>query len=233
MLGSLRESLDLTLFWEYRVILLSGLLQNVYIFLGGALLAIALAFAIGVARLSRRWTIRALSTGYAELFRNTPEYVLLIWVYYVLPVIFSRILAMKFNFSSHAAAILALGFSYSGFMSETVRAGILSVPREHIEAGLSLGMSKWIIMRRIIAPQAIRRMLPEALNQFVSLFKATTFVSLIAVEDLMYKVSMITVHEMRPLPLYTGAALLYCAIIIAAAQLIQQLSDRWRRRGWS
>lgn len=233
MLGSLRESLDLTLFWEYRVILLSGLLQNVYIFLGGALLAMVLAFAIGIARLSRRWTVRTLSTGYAELFRNTPEYVLLIWVYYVLPVIFSRILATKFNLSSHAAAILALGFSYSGFMSETVRAGILSVPREHIEAGLSLGMPKWIILRRIIAPQAIRRMLPEALNQFISLFKATTFVSLIAVEDLMYKVSMITVHEMRPLPLYTGAALLYCAIIIVAAQLIQQLSDRWRRRGWA
>jgi polar amino acid transport system permease protein len=98
---------------------------------------------------------------------------------------------------------------------------------------MSLGMSRWIIMRRIIAPQAIRRMLPEALNQFVSLFKATTFVSLIAVEDLMYKVSMITVDVMRPLPLYTGAALLLCAIIITAAQLIQHLSDRWRRRGWA
>jgi polar amino acid transport system permease protein len=233
MLSSLRESLDLTLFWEYRVILLSGLLQNIYIFLGGALLATLLAFAIGVARLSKHWTLRLLSTGYAELFRNTPEYVLLIWVYYVLPILFSRLLAAKFNLSPYAAAILALGTSYSGFMSETVRAGILSVPREHIEAGMSLGMSKWIVMRRIIAPQAIRRMLPEALNQFVSLFKATTFVSLIAVEDLMYKVSMITVHEMRPLPLYTGAALLYCAIIIVAAQLIQHLSDRWRRRGWA
>ncbi len=118
-------------------------------------------------------------------------------------------------------------------MSETVRAGILSVPHEHVEAAMSLGMSRWTIMRRIVAPQAVRRMLPEALNQFVALFKATTFVSLIAVQNLMCKVSMITVYEMRPLPLYTGAALLFCAIIVIAAQLIQRLSDRWRQRGWA
>lgn len=233
MWDSLRQSLDLTLFWEYRTILLRGLLQNIYIFFGGALLATALAFAIGAARLSKRGTVRILSTGYAELFRNTPEYVFLIWVYYVLPIIFSRLLATKFNFSPYAAAVLALGVSYSGFLSETVRAGILAIPRTHIEAAMALGMSRWMIMRRIIAPQAIRRMLPEALNQYVSLFKATSLVSLIAVEDLMYQVSMITVHEMRPLPLYTGAALLYCGIIIAAAQCIQHLSDRWRQRGWA
>jgi polar amino acid transport system permease protein len=177
--------------------------------------------------------VRILSTGYAELFRNTHEYVFLIWVYYVLPIIFSRLLATKFNFSPYAAAVLALGVSYSGFLSETVRAGILAIPRTHIEAAMALGMSRWMIMRRIIAPQAIRRMLPEALNQYVSLFKATSLVSLIAVEDLMYQVSMITVQEMRPLPLYTGAALLYCGIIIAAAQCIQHLSDRWRQRGWA
>ena len=233
MWGRLAESLDPTLFWEYRGVLLRGFLQNVAIFLGGAVLATALAFAVGIARLSRRGTERALSTAWAEVFRNTPEYVLLIWVYYVLPVLLSRLLTTRLSLSPHAAAILALGVSYSGFMSETVRAGILSVPRAHVEAGISLGMSRWTIMRRIVAPQAIRRMLPEGLNQYVSLFKATSFVSLIAVQDLMYQVSMITVQEMRPLPLYTGAALVYCAMIITAAQLIQHLSDRWRQRGWA
>ena len=59
-------------------------------------------------------------------------------------------------------------------------------------------------------------MLPESINQFISLFKATTIVSLIAVPDLMYQVSMITQQEMRPLPLYTGAALTYFAIVLVA-----------------
>ena len=73
-------------------------------------------------------------------------------------------------------------------------------------------------------------MLPEAVNQFVSLFKATTIVSLIAVPDLMYQVSMVTQQEMRPLPLYTGAALTYFAIIYVVAGSVRMLSERWRSK---
>lgn len=233
MLDRIRESLDPALFWEYRGILLAGLMQNIGIFFASAVLATILAFAIGAARLSDSRILRWTATGYAEMFRNTPEYVLLVWVYYVLPVLVSQLLARKFDLSPHVASILALGAAYSGFLSETVRAGLMSVPRGHIEAGLSLGMSRFAIQRRIVVPQAIRRMLPDALNQFISLFKATSIVSLIAVEDIMYRVSMINVEAMRPLPLYTGAALLYCTIIIVSSQLIQRLTDRWRRRGWA
>jgi polar amino acid transport system permease protein len=94
-------------------------------------------------------------------------------------------------------------------------------------------MSGVTALRRIVLPQAVRRMLPEAVNQLVSLFKSTTIVSLIAVQDIMYQVSMISVAEMRPVPLYTGAALLYCIVIILATQLFQRLTERWRRRGWA
>jgi polar amino acid transport system permease protein len=76
----------------------------------------------------------------------------------------------------------------------------------------------------------VRRMLPESVNQFISLFKATTIVSLIAVPDLMYDVTMITQQEMRPLPLYTGAALTYFAVILAASSVLRALSERWRAK---
>lgn len=233
MSETLRQSLDLSLFWEFRYTIAVGLLQNLYVFLASAMLALSLAFVVGLSRLSRRRIVRMASTAYAELFRNTPEFVLLIWVYYVLPILISRLLATKFNLTPFVAAVLALGVAYSGFLSETVRAGIQSVPRGHIEAGLSLGMSRFTILRRIVIPQAVRRMLPEALSQFVSLFKATSIVSLIAVPDIMYQVSMINVDQMRPLPLYTGAALLFCLVIISATQSINLLSDRWRKRGWA
>ena len=233
MSETLRQSLDLSLFWEFRYTLLAGLAQNLYVFACAAVLALALALVVGLARLSASRAVRAVSTVYAELFRNTPEFVLIIWVYYVLPILLSRMLATKFNMSPFLAAVLALGVAYSGFLSETVRAGVQSIPRGHSEAGLSLGMTRFQILRRIIIPQAVRRMLPEALSQFVSLFKATSIVSLIAVPDIMYQVSMINVDQMRPLPLYTGAALLFCLVIIAATQLIQILSDRWRKRGWA
>jgi polar amino acid transport system permease protein len=73
-------------------------------------------------------------------------------------------------------------------------------------------------------------MLPESINQFISLFKATTIVYLIAVPDLMYQVSMITQERMRPLPLYTGAALTYFVIVLAAGSSLRVLADRWRAR---
>ncbi len=79
-------------------------------------------------------------------------------------------------------------------------------------------------------PQVIRGMLPEALNLFVSLFKATTIVSLIAVPDLMYAVSMVTQQEMRPLPLYTGAALTYFFLILMLSSGVRAFSERWRRK---
>lgn len=233
MSETLRQSLDLSVFWEYRATLAVGLLQNLYVFLASAVLAMALALVISLSRLSRRMWLRAVSTFYVELFRNTPEFVLLIWVYYVLPILLSRLLSMQFSLSPFAASVLGLSFAYSGFLSETLRAGIQSVPRGHVEAGLALGMRERTILRRIVLPQALRRMLPETLSQLVSLFKATSIVSLVAVPDLIYQVSMVNVDQMRPLPLYTGAALLFCLVIISATQMIQILSDRWRRRGWA
>jgi polar amino acid transport system permease protein len=233
MSETLRQSLDLSVFWEYRATLAVGLLQNLYVFLASALLAMALALVISLSRLSPRMWLRVISTFYVELFRNTPEFVLLIWVYYVLPILLSRLLSTQFSLSPFAASVLGLGFAYSGFLSETLRAGIQSIPRGHVEAGLALGMRERTILYRIVLPQALRRMLPETLSQLVSLFKATSIVSLVAVPDLIYQVSMVNVEQMRPLPLYTGAALLFCLVIISATQMIQILSDRWRRRGWA
>ena len=89
-------------------------------------------------------------------------------------------------------------------------------------------MSERLILWRIIMPQVVRRMLPESVNQFISLFKATTLVSLIAVPDLMYQVSMITQQEMRPLPLYSGAAMSYFLIVLIAGSVLRALSERWR-----
>jgi polar amino acid transport system permease protein len=97
-----------------------------------------------------------------------------------------------------------------------------------VEAARSLGLSGFLTFRWVVLPQAVRKMLPEALNQFISLFKSTTLVSLIAVPDLMYQVSMITQEQMRPMPLYSGAAIIYFVIIMALSALVRQFSERWR-----
>jgi len=227
---ALREALDPSLFWEYRAILLSGLLYNFYIFVLAAALALIVGLGAALLRAGRFRLGRWLGTAHVEIFRNAPDYVMVVWVHFVLPLLLGIVLRTRLEFDPSFSAVLALGLVYSGYFAETFRAGIEAIPRGQLEAGRAVGMGEGLILRRIVLPQVVRRMLPEAVNQLVSLFKATTIVSLIAVPDLMYRVSMVTQQEMRPLPLYTGAALVYFAIIWAAAGALRAVSERWRRK---
>lgn len=230
---NLKDALDFTVFWEYRVILLKGLAFNFYVWVWSAVLAVSAGFVLCLMRISRWWGVRAIATFQTELIRNTPDYVLLMWVYFVLPLVLTLLLHSKVNFSPFVAAVFAIGLTYSGYLTETFRSGIQATPKGHVDAARALGMSGFLIMWRIILPQAVRYVLPEFLNNLVSLFKATTLVSLIAVPDLLYNVGIVTAEEMRPLPLYTYAAFVYCILIFCASSLVQRLTDVWRTKGWA
>jgi len=230
MAESLRQALDVSLFWEYRTVLLRGLAVNLYVFAGAAAVALAIGLAAALLRVNRFRALRWIGTLHVEIFRNAPDYIMVVWVHFVLPLLIGSLLHRHFELNPFVSAVIGLGFVYSGYFAETFRAGIEAVPLAHVEAGRSCGMSERLILWRIVLPQVVRRMLPESINQFISLFKATTIVSLIAVPDLMYQVSMITQQEMRPLPLYTGAALTYFALILIAGSALRALSERWRNR---
>ena len=229
MPDNLRELLDPSLFWEYRWLLVAGLRFNLLVLVSSGVLSLLLSLLMCVARLSRFATARTVSRVFAELARNTPEYILLVWIHYVPPVLLGLALHMRIAADPLVSATLALGISSSGYVSETLRAGVLSVPRGHSEAALAVGLRPGTAFRRIVLPQALRRMLPELLNQGISLFKGTTLVSLIAVPDIMYQVSMISSQEMQPVPLYTGAALIFCAIVVCASLFVRVFAERWRR----
>jgi polar amino acid transport system permease protein len=228
--GAFWQSVDLSLFWEYRRVLLAGLLFNVYVFACSATVALAVGLAAALLRVNRSWPFRWIGTVHVEVFRNAPDYIMVVWVHFVLPLLLGALIGRRLELHPFVSAVIALGFVYSGYFAETFRAGIQAVPIGHVEAARACGMADRLILRRIILPQVVRRMLPEAVNQFVSLFKATTIVSLIAVPDLMYQVSMVTATEMRPLPLYTGAALTYFAVIYFVATGVRLLSERWRNK---
>ena len=230
MSEALRQALDPTLFWEYRRILLQGLLFNAGVFACAAGAALTVGLGACLLRISRSRVAKVVGTLHVEIFRNAPDYVMLIWVHFVLPLLIGFALGRRVEFPPFLSAVIALGLVYSGYFAETFRAGIEAIPKGNVEAGRAIGMSEPMILRRIVLPQVVRLMLPEALNLFVSLFKATTIVSLIAVPDLMYNVSMVTQQEMRPLPLYTGAALTYFAIIFVVATAVRWASERWRSK---
>lgn len=227
-LEALGAMIDLPLLWEYRRILLSGLTFNVYVFLLAAVLANVLGLVMAVLRVQSGRLPRAIGTAYVEVFRNAPEYVLLTWVHFVLPVLIARLLQTQVSFTPFFSAVLALGVAYGGYFTETFRGGIQAIPRAHVESAQTLGMSRALTLRRIVLPQAARHMLPEGLNLLVSLFKATTLVSLISVPDLLYQVTIVTQEVMRPMPLYTGAALIYFVLISVIAGAVNRFTRRWR-----
>jgi len=227
---ALLEAINPAMFWEYRLVLMRGLAFNAYVFFSSASVALAVGLMAALLRVNRAWPFRWIGTLHVELFRNAPDYIMIVWVHFVLPLLLGKLLGQRIEWPPFVSAVVALGFVYSGYFAETFRAGIQSIPLGHLDAGRACGMSERQILWRIVLPQVVRRMLPEATNQFVSLFKATTIVSLIAVPDLMYQVSMVIQTEMRPLPLYTSAALTYFAVIYVVAGTLRLLSERWRNK---
>ena len=173
---------------------------------------------------------RAAGTIYVELFRNTPEYVFLTWVHFVLPLVLTRLLATAISFSPTVSAVLALGICYSGYFAETFRAGIEGVARGHREAAHSLGMSPAQTMRRIVLPQALLVMAPAIMNQFLVVVKSSTLVSVIAVPDLMYQALRLTSIWFEPIEILSVTALVYVVIVFALSAAIKWYSDRLRAR---
>ncbi|KNF08108.1 putative glutamine ABC transporter permease protein GlnM [Gottschalkia purinilytica] len=117
--------------------------------------------------------------GYVEVSRNTPFLIQLFFLYFALP-------SIGIKLSSFVTAILGLSFLGGSYMTETFRSGIEAVPKSQIESALSVGLSKWQILRFIILPQAINICIPSLINNFIFLLKETSVVSAIAVPELLH-----------------------------------------------
>src|ERR1051325_6101628 len=131
-------------------------------------------------RLSRIAPLQRATTMFVEFFRATPLILQIYWVFYVLPS------AFDIRLSEYATALVGLSLNVSAFHSETFRAGIQSIRQGQWNAGLALGMTREQVFVKIVLPQAIMRILPALASTWVSLFKDTSLVSIIAVADLSY-----------------------------------------------
>jgi polar amino acid transport system permease protein len=158
--------------------------------------------------------------GYVELFRSTPVLVQIIWFYYALPVL------LGIEMSPAMAAILALSLYGGAFYSEIIRGGIISIEVGQTEAARALGMTRFQIMRRVVLPQALRRMTPPLLNQSIMQLKNTSLVSIVALPDLVYQAQAVVHETYRPLETYTLIALMYLAVLVPATSLIKRLERR-------
>ena len=171
-------------------------------------LGLAIGLMVALAQLAPlrvfAWTGRI----FVEFFRNVPLLVWLLWSYYALP-IFAGI-----NISKQSAGILALSLYGAAYYAEILRAGIQSLDRGQPDAAKALGMSGGQAMRRVILPQALRRMVPPLAGQTIIQMKNTTLLSVITVPDLLYQAGYIASFTYRPMEVYTAIGLVFLIILI-------------------
>jgi len=185
---------------------------------------LVLGLLIGMGRLSRSRLLNVPLIALNELFRCTPLLVQLVWFYYALPVL----LHVQIPAIAAAGATLSL---YTGvFYAEIFRAGIISIEPGQWDAARALGLSPWRMMRLVILPQAIRRMVPPFVSQSITQLKNTSLVSTIAVPDLLYQGTIITETTYRPLEVYTVVALIYFALLFPSTMLAQWYERRLAAR---
>lgn len=162
--------------------LLRGLSTTITLTFWGALLAAAVAIGTGILRASPSAFLRGISGVYVEVFRGTSVLVQLFWIYFVLP-----LPPFNISISAFQAGVLALGLNVGAYGAEVVRGAIQSVPRGQIEAAIALNMPRSLMMRRVIMPQALVRILPPFGNLLIELLKATALVSLITLADITFQ----------------------------------------------
>ena len=240
--GELRRILERWQLWDARQATLAGApappvdaaaaagtLAYVPLFVHGAgftivisVLAMAIAIAGGlVLSVARRYGGRVLAAAagvYVEVFRGTPVLLQLYVLYYGL--------APLLTLDAFTAAVVGLGLNYAAYESELYRAGLEAVPVGQSEAALALGMSRWLALRRIVLPQALRVALPGVANDFIALLKDSSLVSVITVVELTKQMT-ITAVDVRG---WLGPGVLCAALYLAMSYPLSRLARRLERR---
>ena len=200
--------------------LVSGFTTTIYISLVSILISIILGLLIAIPSLAKNKFLTYLNIGYVEVVRAIPLLVLILWIYYGLPIM------TGISFNPFVSGIIALSISESAFQAEIFRAGINSIRKSQWEAGSSLGFGFFKKLRLIILPQAIKNILPAIGNQFVYVLKMSSLVSIIGIGDLTRKANELVVTTYRPLEIYTFLIFEYLILILVVSYFVRKLEKK-------
>ena len=203
--------------------LLSGLTTTIYISVVSIIISMFLGLIVAIPSLAKNKFLTYVNIGYVEIVRAVPLLVLILWIYYGLPII------TGISFSPFVSGIIALAISESAFQAEIFRAGINSIKKAQWEAGSSLGLNFFKRLRLVILPQAIKNILPAIGNQFVYVLKMSSLVSIIGIGDLTRKANELVVTTYRPLEIYTFLILEYLVLILIVSFFVRKLEKNLKK----
>lgn len=192
---------------------------------GGILLTIVLAFAAGLAMLSRRRWVRFLARVYVEGWRGTSEVVQLFWIYFAVP------LLVGFQLVPLWAGILVLGLNHGAYGAEIVRGSVNAVPRTQHEGAIALNLAPAQRMRKVILPQAFVEMVPPFNNLFIQLLKSSSLLTLITVAEITTQgVNVLVPNHLSQAPTIFLVMLVLYLILSIVITVLMRLVERWAAR---
>ncbi|MGW3929711.1 ectoine/hydroxyectoine ABC transporter permease subunit EhuC [Streptomyces microflavus] len=190
----------------------------------GALLAVVLAFALGLMAGSRLLLARGFSRVVVEFFRGTSLYIQLFWLYYAMP------LLTGYELTPVVCGVVAFGLNFGAYGAEVVRGAINSVPRAQYEAAIALNLSPSRRLWKVILPQAWVQMIPSFTNLLIQLLKATPLLWLIAAADLMTVIQQLRDRTGETLTAYLTLLAAYFVLAYALTMLMNLLERSAKRR---
>jgi polar amino acid transport system permease protein len=214
-------SFDWSVVWQNRDALIAGTATTILLTVATMAIAVPCGIIVAILRLYGWAPVRALATAYVEFFRNLPLILVVFWAFYVPPIL------TGLGLSPLATGLAALALNVTAYNAETFRAGINSIRRGQVEAAMALGMNRVQALRRVVVPQALRRILPVLASTWVSLFKDTSLVSVIAVTELAYVSMQIRAQSFRVLEMLTAMAAIYWLLGYPQAKLVDWIQRRF------
>jgi polar amino acid transport system permease protein len=230
--------------------LLQGLFTTIRLSVWGVLLATLIGGVMGLCRVSRRLFFRLIGGTYVELIRNLPPLVLIFIFYFfvssqIMPLLrvdalvagtgegvqdlISVLFARPAAFSTFLSALMTLAVFEGAYIAEIVRAGIQSIDAGQWEASAALGLNRWQQLRRVILPQAVKRILPPLAGQFISTIKDSAIVSVISIQELTFQGLELMAATYLTFEIWITIAVLYLMLSLTLSLGVDRLEVRLRR----
>ncbi len=215
--------------WDFSSVLansdalIAGAIGTVRLFAICLASGMTFGLVVGLGRYARSRWFNWPATLFVEFFRNTPVLVQILWFYFALPIV------APFEISPLSAAALGISLNAAAFSADIYRGGIQSIERGQWEAARAIGMGWGQAMRRIILPQALKRMTPALTSRAIEIFKSTTLASTVAYVELLQQGKLIASINFNPIEAYTTVAVIFFVILWPLVQLTYALERRMKR----
>ncbi|MBE9042222.1 amino acid ABC transporter permease [Oscillatoriales cyanobacterium LEGE 11467] len=209
---------NFSIIWNSLLPLCLALLTTIWISLGSILLGTAIGVLVGVLSLTTSQIVAGLAKCFIELFLALPVLVLLVWLYYSLP-----LLIPGFILDGQSCVVLGLGLSLSAFVAQIVRGGINSIPPGEIEVAYCTGMTRLETIRYILMPQVFHKSWLPLMGQYITTYKLSTLASVIAVPEILHTANSIIAQTYRPIEIYSVVAVMFVITVVPLNLLLRRV----------